>query len=108
MRSNTILPMGIVDNRPDYNYADGVTLNVFEISNKAVSVYNTSNEEELSVKGKRRENEIHVEILRDSGKPWKLLFWNERIEAVKEIEIGETERGTEVTLKSQRAVLKTK
>jgi alpha-D-xyloside xylohydrolase len=60
------------------------------------------------VKVERKGNEIHVEVLKDSGKPWKLLFWNERLEAVKGAETRELEKGTEVILGFQRAILKTK
>jgi len=108
VRPNSVIPAGSVDDRPDYDYADGVTLNVFEISNKTAHVYNTRDEVELSVKVERRENEIHVEVLKDSGKPWKLLFWNERLEAVEGAETRELEKGTEVVLSFQRAILKTK
>ncbi|ADA67036.1 glycoside hydrolase family 31 [Thermotoga petrophila RKU-10] len=108
VRPNSVIPAGSVDDRPDYDYADGVTLNVFEISNKTAHVYNTRDEVELSVKVERRENEIHVEVLKDSGKPWKLLFWNERLEAVEGAETRELEKGTEVVLSFQRAILKTR
>ncbi|WP_334100173.1 alpha-xylosidase [Thermotoga petrophila] len=108
VRPNSVIPAGSVDDRPDYDYADGVTLNVFEISNKTAHVYNTRGEVELSVKVERKGNEIHVEVLKDSGKPWKLLFWNRRLEAVKGAETRELEKGTEVILGFQRAILKTK
>jgi alpha-D-xyloside xylohydrolase len=108
VRPNTILPTGNTDNRPDYDYADGVTLNVFEISSKTANVYNTSGDLELSVKVERKENEIRVEVLRDSGKPWKLFFWNERVEDSEGAEIEETEKGTAVILRSQKAILKAK
>lgn len=107
-RPNSIIPTGSVDDRPDYDYADGVTLNVFEISNKTVHIYNTQGEVELNVKVERKGNEIHVEVLKDSGKPWKVLFWNERLEAVEGAETRELEKGTEVVLSFQRAILKTK
>ncbi|WP_447008107.1 alpha-xylosidase [Saccharothrix isguenensis] len=32
VRPNTILPVGAVDDRPDYDYAEGVTLHVYELS----------------------------------------------------------------------------
>ncbi len=35
VRPNTVLPMGAVDNRPDYEYADGVTFHVFELADGA-------------------------------------------------------------------------
>lgn len=35
VRPNTVLPMGDVDNRPDYDYADGVTFHVFELADGA-------------------------------------------------------------------------
>ena len=108
VRPNSVIPAGSVDDRPDYDYADGVTLNVFEISNKTAHVYNTRGEVELSVKVERKGNEIHVEVLKDSGKPWKLLFWNERLEAVEGAETRELEKGTEVVLSFQKAILKTK
>lgn len=35
VRPNTVLPMGAVDDRPDYDYADGVTFHVFELADGA-------------------------------------------------------------------------
>jgi alpha-D-xyloside xylohydrolase len=32
VRPNTILPVGAVDDRPDYDYADGVTLHVYQLA----------------------------------------------------------------------------
>lgn len=32
VRPNTVLPVGAVDDRPDYDYAEGVTLHVYELS----------------------------------------------------------------------------
>jgi alpha-D-xyloside xylohydrolase len=35
VRENTVLPMGSVDNKPDYDYADNVTLHLFSIKDGA-------------------------------------------------------------------------
>ncbi len=35
VRENTVLPMGCDDNKPDYDYADGVTLHLFRIKDGA-------------------------------------------------------------------------
>ena len=35
VRPNTVLPMGAVDDRPDYHYPDGVTFHVFELDDGA-------------------------------------------------------------------------
>lgn len=32
---NTVLPIGAVDNRPDYDYVSGVTFHVFELADGA-------------------------------------------------------------------------
>jgi alpha-D-xyloside xylohydrolase len=35
VRPNTVLPLGAVDDRPDYDYADGVTLQMYQLMDGA-------------------------------------------------------------------------
>ena len=35
VRPNTVLPLGAVDDRPDYDYADGVTLRIHHLDDGA-------------------------------------------------------------------------
>ena len=106
VRPNSIVPTGSVDTRPDYDYADGVTLNVFEITNKTVEVNDPTGEVALSVSVEREGDEIRVRVLKDSGKSWKMLFWNEELEVVEGAEARRVREGTEVFLKASKATLR--
>lgn len=76
VRPNTVLPVGRVEERPDYDYADGVLLHVFEVEDgKTAStvVYNPDGRPELEVTVERRGHTLFVEA-QGAGKPWSMLF----------------------------------
>jgi alpha-D-xyloside xylohydrolase len=68
--------VGNVNNKPDYDYANGVILHVFEIqdgANLSSIVYNIDSNEELKVNVKRNGHDIiiNVDVV---NKPWSILF----------------------------------
>ncbi|MER5268533.1 alpha-xylosidase [Actinosynnema sp. NPDC002837] len=69
VRPNTILPVGAVDDRPDYDYAEGVTLRVYQLSDgdHVTAVGDTT------FRTRRQGDEIRVEA---EGAPssWRLLL----------------------------------
>ncbi|WP_158851295.1 alpha-xylosidase [Saccharothrix deserti] len=69
VRPNTILPVGAVDDRPDYDYAEGVTLQAYELSDgDHVTVVG-----DTTFRTHREGDEIRVEA---EGAPsqWRLLL----------------------------------
>jgi alpha-D-xyloside xylohydrolase len=76
VRPNSIIAMGTVNNKPDYDYADGVELQVFglvEGASASTVIYNIQGQAELKVTAKQVGNVITVEA-EGSGKPWTILF----------------------------------
>ena len=76
VRPNSIIAVGNVNNKPDYDYANGVTLHVFEIQEGASLnsiVHNTNSDEELKVRVKRTGKciIINADVV---NKPWSILF----------------------------------
>lgn len=69
VRPNTILPVGAVDDRPDYDYAEGVTLRAYQLSDgdHVTAVGDTT------FRTHREGDEIRVEV---EGAPssWRLLL----------------------------------
>jgi alpha-D-xyloside xylohydrolase len=67
VRSNSIIAVGKEENRPDYDFADGVEFHVFELEEgKSTStvVHNQQGEAELTVKTERQQDVIQVQINR--------------------------------------------
>lgn len=91
VRPNSIIAIGKNDTKPDYDYADGVALHLFELEDgKSVSniVYNIIGEPELCVTVSR--NGDAVEIVHSGvGKPWSLVLRG--ITEVKSVEGAEVE-----------------
>jgi len=76
VRPNSVIAVGNVENKPDYDYADGVTLHVFELEEgrtAATKVYNTSGEPELEFSITLKNNKIDVEA-KGTGKAWNLIL----------------------------------
>ncbi|MDP4181519.1 MAG: alpha-xylosidase [Bacillota bacterium] len=76
VRPNSIIAVGSIDSRPDYDFADGVTLHVFELQDggeTSAVVYNTVGQEELEVTIKRHGDKLTV-IKAGIGKPCHILL----------------------------------
>ena len=59
VRENTILPIGSETLVPDYDYGNGVILNVFSLTNAAkCTVYNTDGKELFTVSGENSDNTL--------------------------------------------------
>ncbi|TCL61921.1 alpha-D-xyloside xylohydrolase [Hydrogenispora ethanolica] len=75
-RQNSIIAVGNNLRQPAYDYADGVTLHLFELADGASAatiVYNTDGAAELTVTAERRDGKVTV-VVEGSGKPWSLLL----------------------------------
>jgi alpha-D-xyloside xylohydrolase len=76
VRPNSILPVGKHDERPDYNYADGVTLHVYELAegrHAPVSIPSMTGDVETTFDIERTGKLITI-ARRGSARPWQLFL----------------------------------
>ncbi|NLN63890.1 MAG: alpha-xylosidase [Clostridiaceae bacterium] len=76
IRQNSLIAIGDRDHSTDYDYANNVTLQLFDLQDghECMSVvYNTKGQTELKVTITRNGNTMEVQAI-GSGKPWKLLL----------------------------------
>ncbi|MDL2300926.1 alpha-xylosidase [Lachnospiraceae bacterium OttesenSCG-928-D06] len=75
VKENSIIAVGSCDNKPDYNYADGAELRIYELVNEASTViYNQSAEEELKINASRNSNQITINVT--ANKPYTIRLIN--------------------------------
>lgn len=78
VRPNSIIPVGSEESRPDYDYTDGVDLQVFALTvgkTIQIDIYNTRNVRELTASVSREENTIFINV-KNSGKPFTVTLRN--------------------------------
>jgi alpha-D-xyloside xylohydrolase len=76
VRPNTVLPMGANEQRPDYDYADGVVFHLFELDDGGVAsarVPTVSGEVALSIQVSRSGQQITVEM-EGASRAWAILL----------------------------------
>jgi alpha-D-xyloside xylohydrolase len=76
VRPGSLIALGNVDGRPDYDYASGVELHLFALpdgAQTAATVYGPTGEEELQVTCAQQGNRITIEAT-GAGKPWTLVL----------------------------------
>ena len=62
VREGAVIPIGNRDDRPDYDYMDGLTLNVYKLydgMNKSVILYNSKGEREDVIDIKVKDGVVH-------------------------------------------------
>lgn len=78
VRPNAIIAVGRVDDKPDYDYADGAQLQVFELENGARAstvVADMEGKPRLEITAAREGQVVTIEVQgTDSGKPWTVLL----------------------------------
>jgi alpha-D-xyloside xylohydrolase len=97
-RPNSVIPVGSVDSRPDYDYGNGVTLQVYQFAkgrHKSISIPTQNGEVDTVFKIERQNDELFVKCDRNS-KPWQVLLVT--VETVISIEGGRAERTPHGTL----------
>jgi len=91
VRPNTILPLGAIDSRPDYDFADGVTFHLFALEEGAAvsrTVPNLHGETSLTLYARREGSTLHFTAA-GATKPWTVLLRG--VTAVTTITGGTTE-----------------
>jgi alpha-D-xyloside xylohydrolase len=77
VRPNTLLPFGAVEDRPDYDYAEGVTLAAYELAEDAeleVEIPSHSGGAASRAKLSRSRTGVRVEFVEGTPKTWSLLL----------------------------------
>ncbi|HNT78291.1 MAG TPA: glycoside hydrolase family 31 protein, partial [Anaerolineae bacterium] len=75
-RPNSVIPVGANDQRPDYDFSDGVTFHVFALDDgatAAASVPTLKGETAMTVSVSRAEQQIQVQA-QGATKPWNILL----------------------------------
>jgi alpha-D-xyloside xylohydrolase len=76
VRPNSIIAIGNEENKPDYDYADGVEFHIFELSdgNQTSSVvYNTKGTQTRRLTASRKENTFHIQM-EGTGDAWSVIL----------------------------------
>ncbi len=100
VRPNTILPVGAVDTRPDYDYANGVTFQLFEIADGAdltASVPAPDGSEGLSVRMQRDGDRLTVRQVSGSGSWSVLLRGLTQVQSGEDADIHADQNGIQLT-----------
>lgn len=98
VRENSILPMGACEDKPDYDYADGVELCIYELQDGAEvvkTVYGMGGEAELIVKAIRSGDVITIDV--DAAKAYTVRLINVQAATVE---------GAEAVAEGQDTILK--
>lgn len=75
-RPDTIIPLGKVDDRPDYDYADGVTLQVFELAegrHAPVAIRSLTGAVDVTFEVARTGKDVTI-VRQGSAKVWQVLL----------------------------------
>jgi alpha-D-xyloside xylohydrolase len=82
IRENTVLPVGTIDDRPDYNYADNMALELYCIKDGAqikVEIPDLNGEIAAVAKVAREGDDITIEVSKDSN--WGVKYAGKLIRA---------------------------
>ncbi|KNE83099.1 MULTISPECIES: alpha-xylosidase [Streptomyces] len=71
VRPGAVLPLGAVDDRPDYDWADGVTLRAYGLADGAEVTVRVPPEAEYTVR--RKGEDVRVTARGTEGRPWHLV-----------------------------------
>jgi len=99
-RPNSLVAVGARDDRPDYDFAEGVTLHLFELADGAEAaavVPDAQGAPALRVTARRTENEIKV-TAEGAASAWKLLLRGvEKVQSVQGGQAATSEQGMLIT-----------
>jgi alpha-D-xyloside xylohydrolase len=105
VKPNSIIPVGAVDDKPDYDYADGVCFHVFAMEDGASAsstVYNTKGQPETVLTAERKGNELILQLSNAEKDAAILLRGVQEAAADDNCTIESTPLGIKVTPKKGR------
>lgn len=95
VRPNTILPIGAVEDTPEYDYAKDVTLRIYDLTDEAaVVIYDMEGNISLNAMAKREGNTILLTV--DTESEYRVELVNLQVQAVE---------GAEIVAQNQNTVL---
>lgn len=96
VRENSLIAVGANDQRPDYDYADGVAFHAFELTDggeATTTVYGLAGKLSVTARATRRGNGVRIETDGlDAGRRWSVVIGGKTYEA------GAGERAIDITL----------
>lgn len=102
VRENTILPLGGNNQTPEYDYTDGLTLQVFELSGTAeATVYTKEGEKALEVRAENLDGTVTISIQGTHGALTVLLRNVEAVSGLKGAEAQPGESGVLLKVKEE-------
>ncbi|MFW6306096.1 MAG: alpha-xylosidase [Bacillota bacterium] len=96
VRPNSIIPVGVEDSKPVYNYTDNVELHVFELVEGDIArteIYNTEAEKVFEVEMLKENDVINVDVNDENNNAYTIILRN--INKVSDIENGDFEETDE-------------
>ncbi|MDE6129374.1 MAG: alpha-xylosidase, partial [Lachnospiraceae bacterium] len=100
VKENSIVALGARDDRPDYDYGDGVELRIYELADGVRTtdvVFGMDNTEEVKVSVERQGSTITVNVMTD--KPYSVRLVNVKAASVKDGSM--TVEGNDTIIKSE-------
>ena len=96
VRPNTILPLGAVDDTPEYDHSKDVTLRIYELTGEArVIICDQQGKPSLEARAVRKEHSIVIEV--EAGQEYRIELINLQAKAVE---------GAEMTVEGQNTILR--
>ena len=76
VKENSIIAMGAIDERPDYDYGDNAQLRIYSLQDgkeASTVVYGLDQKEEIVIKAVKSGNQIHINVVSDKNHTIKLM-----------------------------------
>ncbi|TLS49153.1 alpha-xylosidase [Paenibacillus antri] len=83
VKENSLIAVGADDQRPDYDYTDGITFHAFELADggeATATVYDLKGEVAMTARATRSGNTVRVET-QGSSKPWSVAIGGKTVAA---------------------------
>lgn len=98
VKENSLIAVGNVKDRPDYDYADGVTVKAYALQDGRETetvVYGMNQEKETVVAVKKEKSSIHISV--QAEKPCRIVLVHEQVREVQGAEWEMQEEGCVIT-----------
>jgi alpha-D-xyloside xylohydrolase len=85
VKEGSIIALGAHDDKPDYDYADGVELRVYGLKDGMTlkkSVYSMKKEEDIVLTVSQKDGKVEFDVEAEEGKAFTVRLMNRKVEAV--------------------------
>ncbi len=107
VRPNSIIAIGSFEDGPEYDYADGVELRVYELEENGdanSTIYQIDSSIELSIHGSRNKNNITLSVIAKTEKPYTIKLINQTATQVTDCEFRIDENHTLIQTTGSRTI----